>query len=199
MGASFLSQWRSTSSIRARKVSPRLVPDLSTSLPTPLLARGSEVESQNTTARSCLSSVSGESALQRPDPGNPIQGSATRSHDINLLHKNIEWSLQRGNYHTFMYEHGHVHHSIIMLQSIVDRGPTAEVSTLQQDSDHQRWPDVSHPLAHWYVKLFLHTFSPTFLVQGEKPYSCDMCGKSFATSSHYHYHIRSHSGEKPYR
>ena len=26
-----------------------------------------------------------------------------------------------------------------------------------------------------------------------------MCGKSFATSSHYHYHIRSHSGEKPYR
>ena len=92
------------------------------------------------------------------------------------------------NYHTFQ----HVHHSFNMLQSIVDWGPTAEMSTLQQDTDNQRWPDVSHPLAHWYVKLFLHTFSPTFLVQGEKPYSCDMCGKSFATSSHYHYHIRSH-------
>ena len=34
--------------------------------------------------------------------------------------------------------------------------------TLQQDTHHQRWPDVSHPLAYWYVKnghwyIRLHT------------------------------------------
>ena len=37
------------------------------------------------------------------------------------------------------------------------------------------------------------------IFSGEKPYTCEICSKSFATSSHYHYHIRSHSGEKPYR
>ena len=40
-----------------------------------------------------------------------------------------------------------------MLQSIVDWRPTAEMSTLQQDPDNKCWPDVPHPLAHWYVKV----------------------------------------------
>ena len=39
----------------------------------------------------------------------------------------------------------------------VDWRPTAEMPTLQQDTHNQRWSDVPHPLAYWYVYSYCIT------------------------------------------
>ena len=55
-----------------------------------------------------------------------------------------------------MYKYMH----IILLAHyypFVDWGPAAEMPTLQQDTHNQRWPDVPHPLAYWYVCWYSKT------------------------------------------
>ena len=38
-----------------------------------------------------------------------------------------------------------------------------------------------------------------FILLGEKPHACDVCGKAFSTSSSLNTHRRIHSGEKPHQ
>lgn len=41
--------------------------------------------------------------------------------------------------------------------------------------------------------------SMMFVFQGEKPYMCENCGKSFASKEYLKHHARIHSGLKPYK
>ncbi|XP_036371061.1 zinc finger protein 383-like [Octopus sinensis] len=88
-----------------------------------------------------------------------------------------------------------------MTREAKETGAAARKATVPQDPQSVKMKTWSsskkgraEPNTRYTVTLFVHKN----IHSAEKPYNCDVCGKSFSASSTLIKHIRIHTGEKPY-
>lgn len=56
----------------------------------------------------------------------------------------------------------------------------------------------SHENTYRYLSIISSTHSKSLFIKGDKPFHCDVCGRSFSQKNHLRRHQMIHTGERPY-